>query len=228
MKLETTKRVAAGTIEAIRLPGLTPYADAYRMQLERRDAIQSATANEAVFLLEHTPVFTLGRNAQVEHLLRSAEELARVDIDVVETDRGGDITYHGPGQLVAYPILRIEERGLAIRAYLRLLEHVIIDLLGGYGLNGERMQGFTGVWVNGAKVAAIGVGVHKGVSFHGIAINIAPNLDHFGWIVPCGIPDKPVGTLQSLLETPPTMDELAASFHHHLLDALPRSPQEIG
>ena len=110
----------------------------------------------------------------------------------MEADRGGDVTYHGPGQLVAYPILDLKRRGLSIRQYLRMLEGVIVDFLARYGVRGERVEGFTGVWVDGAKVAAIGIGVHNWVSFHGVAINIDPNMEHFRLIVPCGIPDKPV------------------------------------
>src|SRR5690606_10000873 len=130
-----------------RLPSLMPYAEAYALQRERRDAVERGNAPEAVYLLEHAPVFTLGRNAQAEHLLRSRDELARMGIEVVETDRGGDITYHGPGQLVAYPILRTEARGLGVRGYLRFLEDVLIAQLAGYGLQGERVEGYTGVWV---------------------------------------------------------------------------------
>lgn len=207
-------------IDAIRLPGLVPYGEALQLQDERRIAVEEMRASEAVFLLQHSPVITLGRNAHETNLLHSREALATMDVDVCETNRGGDVTYHGPGQLVVYPILNLQLRQPSIRWYLRALEEVLIRTLGHFGLAGERVEGFTGVWVRGAKVAAIGVGVHNWVTFHGLALNVDPNMDHFGLIIPCGIADKPVSSLAALLGNAPDLEEvtevLLEEFWNHL------------
>jgi len=208
------------TIETIRLGAGISYDAALALQRGRRAEVESGAAPEALFLMEHAPVITLGRNADSANLRVSRDALARLGIDVVESDRGGDVTYHGPGQLVAYPILRLESRGLSITRYLRLLEQALIDTLAEFGLEGERAEGYTGVWVKGAKVAAIGVAVHRGVSFHGTAINVNPNMAHWKLIVPCGIPDKPVTSLGRLLPDTPNIGAVAEAFKAHLLGAL--------
>lgn len=200
------------TIEVIRLPGHVPYEEALRLQYERRDALEAGHAGNALFLLEHAPVITLGRGAHEENLLFSREELAQRGIAVCPTDRGGDVTYHGPGQLVAYPMIDLNQWNPAIRWYLRMLEDVLIRQLALYGIEGGRMEGFTGVWVNGAKVAAIGVGVHNWITFHGISLNVNPDMEHFRCIIPCGIADKPVTSLTRLLGTPPTMTQVMSDF----------------
>lgn len=199
--------LSAKVIESIRLRGPVAYREAYDAQIARRDLVESGDAVEALFLLEHTPVFTLGRKAEETHLLTPRDALANMGIDVVEVDRGGDVTYHGPGQLVAYPVLDLSRRRQSIKGYLRKLEGVIIAFLADYGLEGGRVEGYTGVWVDGAKVAAIGIGLHKWVTFHGVAINIDPDMEHFKLIVPCGIPDKPVTSLKLLLGKAPSMED---------------------
>lgn len=199
-------------IETIRIHGLTPYDEALSLQRERRLAVERGLAGNALFLLEHAPVITLGRNFEAHNLLMTEDALAARGIAVAKADRGGDVTYHGPGQLVSYPIMKLREWKLSIRWYLRSLEQVIINQLSGYGLVGERVDGFTGVWVGGAKVAAIGVGIHDWVTYHGIALNVDPDMDHFGLIVPCGIRDKPVTSLRLLLGAPPPFDAVAADF----------------
>ncbi len=199
-------------IESIQLPGRTSYAQGLELQRERRVAVEAGQANNALFLLEHEPVFTLGRNFRSENLLLTEDALAARGISVFKADRGGDVTYHGPGQLVGYPILNLREWKLSIRWYLRSLEQVLITQLAGYGLTGERVDGFTGVWVDGAKVAAIGVGIHDWVTYHGIALNVDPDMGHFGLIVPCGIRDKPVTSLRQLLGNAPAIDTVAEDF----------------
>jgi len=200
------------TFDIIRLSGYVSYEDALRLQCERRAAVGAGKAPNALFLLEHTPIVTLGRSAHESNLLLSREELIRRGIAVHASDRGGDVTYHGPGQLVAYPILNLLLWNLSIRQYLRALEEVLIRQLTRYGLDAGRVEGMTGVWVRGAKVAAIGIGVHTAVAFHGIALNINPNMEHFRYIIPCGIGDKPVTSLATLLPTAPSMTQAMDDF----------------
>jgi lipoate-protein ligase B len=208
-------------IEVIRYAEPVSYRDAFRAQVERRDAVIDGRLPEAVFLLQHTPVITLGREANDKNLLCAPDELRKLGIDVEQADRGGDVTYHGPGQLVAYPVLDLKRRALGIRQYLRVLEDTVIDTLAEYGLKGERIYGLTGVWVAGAKVAAIGVGARRWVTYHGAAINIDPDMTNFARIIPCGIVDKPVTSLRQLLGEAPACDDVSARLERHLLDRFP-------
>lgn len=199
-------------IEVIRFDRRMPYSQVYALQLERRRAVERGDAGNALYIVEHEPVITLGRNFQSTSLLKTREHLAKIGVDVCEVDRGGDATYHGPGQLVAYPILNLNEWTPSIKWYLRTLEDVLIAVVAKYGLKGERLEGYTGVWVGGAKVAAIGIGLHSWVTFHGIALNVDPNMAHFGLIIPCGIVDKPVTSLKQLLPSPPSLGIVSQDF----------------
>ena len=147
-----------------------------------------------LLLLEHPPTYTLGRLSQAGHILLSPEELERRGISVCETDRGGQATYHGPGQLVAYPVVDLREWGGPLK-YVRTLEQVIIGTLADLQLQGHLEEGITGVWVGDGKVAAIGVKISRGVAFHGLAINVNTDLSYFSHIVPCGIPDLRVTSI---------------------------------
>ena len=198
-------------IETECIPAPISYADMLERQHERQRAVEQGVAPNTLFLLEHTPVVTLGRAAHAENLLLSREEYARRGIEIVQTDRGGDVTYHGPGQLVAYPILNLNQWQCSVGWYLRSLEEVVIRVLAHYGLAGERVAGHTGVWVAGAKIAAIGVGIHHWVTCHGLALNVDPDMTHFQYIIPCGIIDKPVTSLRRILG-PPTDFTQAATY----------------
>lgn len=197
-------------IETFQLDTPQPYAPILAWQRRRQHAIAEGTAGHALLMLEHEPTITLGRNTDAAHLLHTREHYDAQGIAVVEVERGGDVTYHGPGQCVAYPILSLVTWRLSVGWYLRNLEQVVIDVLDHYGLQGERIEGLTGVWVNGAKVAALGVGIHRWVTIHGLALNIDPDMSHFGLIVPCGIADRPVTSLAKLLGKPPAQNEVRA------------------
>ena len=197
------------------IPGLTDYRIAHAHQLTLREAVARGDAPDTVLVLEHAPVITLGRKADPSHVVAAPERLAELSIDRLAVDRGGDVTYHGPGQMVAYPILNLNHWKPSVGWYLRSLEQVVIDLVGDYGLAGERLEGFTGVWVDGAKVAAIGVGVHQWVTYHGLALNVAPDMRHWACIIPCGIADKPVTSLRGLLGSAPPMAEVMDRFERH-------------
>jgi lipoyl(octanoyl) transferase len=178
--------------------GRVPYQSALGLQehlLEER----RLRPGDILLLLEHPPVITLGRGARPEHLLLSAEELARRGVELAQSSRGGDVTWHGPGQLVGYPICDLEELGRDLHRYLRLLEELLIDTLAAFGLCGERQEGKTGVWVDGAKIASIGVGVRRWVSWHGFALNVAGDLAGFAAIVPCGLSGVTMTSMEKLL-----------------------------
>jgi lipoate-protein ligase B len=185
------------------------YLDRGREEYARTLALQerlvqevAAAGEEKAFLVlvEHDPpVITLGRAADERNVLAAPHRLQAEGIAVHRTTRGGDVTYHGPGQLVAYPILRVDRRAGGVREYLRQLEEVVIGVLGELGIAGGRVAGLTGVWVGDEKVAAIGVAVRRWVSYHGLALNVCPNLAHFDLIVPCGLADKKVTSISRLL-----------------------------
>jgi lipoyl(octanoyl) transferase len=204
-------------METIVCEGLSPYAEVYARMIARRDAVARGEAGNALYLVEHTPVITLGRDWAPEHLLHSQANLAKLGVEVVQAGRGGGVTYHGPGQLVAYPVLNLHEWRTSVGWYLRALEQVLIGVCDSYGLEGERLEGYTGVWVGGAKVAAVGVGLRHWVTCHGIALNIDPDMNHFGYIIPCGIADKPVTSLARLLGTPPPFQEVRERFQDTFL-----------
>ena len=212
-------RVLAETSELRVLDlGKIGYADALALQREAHERLvagREARAPMTLFLLEHAPpVVTVTRRVgAAEHVLASDEVLARHGIERVETDRGGDVTYHGPGQLVAYPIMDLQRLGLKVHPYVRWLEQCIIDTLSADGLEGVRDAAATGVWIgsDGApqrKVAAIGVRLSRFASLHGFALNVAPDLSHFGLIVPCGL-QRPVTSMQAELGARcPAMDQV--------------------
>jgi lipoate-protein ligase B len=181
--------------------GRLAYGPAHLVQCERVRQVQAARDGLAFLLLvEHDPpVITTGRRPCAEHILAAPEQLAREGIRVHATRRGGSVTYHGPGQLVGYPILRLSDVGRNVRTYVHDLEEVLILALGRSGLGARRAEGATGVWVGDEKIAAIGVAVSRGVTYHGFALNVATNLAHFGLIVPCGLPGKAVTSMSKCL-----------------------------
>jgi lipoyl(octanoyl) transferase len=166
----------------VAMPGMVDYADAVAWQ-ERLVAGRLAGGPDTLLLLEHPPVYTLGRGADARHLGHAAGG----DVAVVRAHRGGQVTYHGPGQLVGYPILGLRGLRTDIRWYLRMLEKALVAALAGWGIPGERVAGQTGVWVAGKKIASIGVAVRRWVTWHGFALNIGADLSGFAPITPCGI-----------------------------------------
>jgi lipoyl(octanoyl) transferase len=163
--------------------GLVPYGEA--LEWQRRladDRIRGRLSHDVLLLMEHPPVVTLGRNSKAPHLLRPG------GIDVFEVERGGDVTFHGPGQLVGYPILDLSGYTRDLHWYLRTLEQALMDGLGLLGIPADRNPGFTGVWTRGKKIASIGIHVKQWVTWHGFALNVSTNLEDFDRIVPCGIP----------------------------------------
>jgi lipoyl(octanoyl) transferase len=188
--------------------GLIDYAEGLSLQRERVAARKAGVIPDTLLLLEHPPVYTLGRNAKKENLLTSAAELAARGAQVFEIDRGGDVTYHGPGQLVGYPILDLAQHRRDIAWYMRSLEEVLIAVARDYRIKARRQAGAPGVWVGNDKLAALGVHISRWVTSHGFAFNVNTDLRYFDWIVPCGLRDKGVTSLQKLLGRQVEMDEV--------------------
>ncbi len=197
----------------------------YREALELQGSLvasrRTGRSADTLLLLEHPPVVTLGRRSDPRHVLADAAELARRGIELHETGRGGDVTFHGPGQLVGYPVVRLAPERRDAHRYLRDLERALIATAASYGLAAGRRPGLTGVWVGAEKLAAIGVRLNTGwITSHGFALNVSTDLAQFETIVPCGIADRGVTSLARLLGRAPDVREVAARAAVRLADAL--------
>ena len=179
--------------------GLIEYNAAYSIQKELVAKRIRGEVPDTLILLEHEPVITVGRSGSLNNIHISEETRLKEKIALFKINRGGGVTYHGPGQLVGYPILNLNGYGRDIHKFLRLLEEVIIKVLAEYGLEALRVPGLTGVWVGQKKIASIGVGVRKWVSFHGFSLNVAPDMKHFSYINPCGLDDDRMTSMKELL-----------------------------
>jgi len=181
-----------------------PYADALALQKQLVEERRDGRIGDVLLLVEHPHVLTLGVRGDGgrSHILATPEVLDSRGVDVHETGRGGDITYHGPGQIVGYPIIDLKPDRCDVHRYVRDLEEVLIRVAADYGLTGERVAGLTGVWVGGEKVAAIGVRIARWITSHGFALNVTTDLDYFNLIVPCGIADRGVTSLSKLIGRP--------------------------
>ncbi len=181
----------------LKIQAITPYSLAWSQQ---RSLVEARIANpdlpDVLLLLEHPPVYTLGTGSDIKFIKFN---LDKTDKEVYRIERGGEVTYHCPGQLVGYPILNLRYYQQDLHWYLRQLEEVILQTIAIYGLSGERIAGLTGVWVEGYKIAAIGIKVSHWITYHGFAINVCPDLSGFAEIIPCGIANKPVGSLRQFL-----------------------------
>lgn len=175
------------------------YDEGLRIQERAVEGLRSGEAAEQLFLLEHPHVFTLGRGADSSNILADRDQLQINSVEVHETGRGGDVTYHGPGQLVGYPIINLKPDRCDVHRYVRDLEEVLIRTIAEFGITGTRIAGLTGVWVGDSKIAAIGVRIARWITSHGFALNVNTDLNYFKMIVPCGITDKGVSSLSGLL-----------------------------
>lgn len=179
--------------------GIVQYDDGLRLQQTSVERLRSGQDPEQLLLLEHPHVFTLGRGADSSNILADRQQLESSDVEVHETGRGGDVTYHGPGQLVGYPIVDLKPDRCDVHRYVRDIEEVLIRTIAEFGVTGTRIPGLTGVWVGNEKIGAIGVRVARWITSHGFALNINTDLSFFRMIVPCGITDKGVTSLSKLI-----------------------------
>ena len=182
---------------------------------EQKGEFEGVRKNDALLFVEHPHVYTLGKSGAEENMLRSMAELLKLDAEFVKIDRGGDITYHGPGQIVGYPILDLDRYFTDIHKYLRFLEEVIIRVCADYGFEAGRIAGLTGVWIGDEKIAAMGIRCSRWVTMHGFAFNVNTDLTYFGHIVPCGIQDKAVTSLEKLLGNKVDVNEVKNRIVNH-------------
>lgn len=191
--------------------GTLPYDQALDRQRKAVAARKANAAPDRLFFVEHPPVFTIGARANAaQHLLWSPAECQSHGVTVQPSNRGGDITYHGPGQLVGYPVISIAH-SKDLHAYLRDLESVLINALATFAIHATRRQGLTGIWLQNRKIAAIGVAVQSWITYHGFALNLNPNLHHFSGIIPCGLHNAAVTSIHNESPSPPTMPQLKAA-----------------
>jgi lipoyl(octanoyl) transferase len=200
----------------VRRLGRMPYAEGLELQARLVAQRQAGEIPDTLLLLEHEPVFTLGRNASASHVLFPADELRARGFEVFETGRGGDVTYHGPGQVVGYPILDLSPDRRDVHRYVRDLEEVMIRTCAGYGLSAARVAGLTGCWVGEDKIGAIGVRIARWVTSHGFAFNVDADLTPFELIVPCGIRGRGVIGLADALGRPVPLAEVREALASHL------------
>ena len=199
--------------------GVRPYREVWELQHRLHAAVREGREPDTWIVVEHPPVITLGRNAQVSNVLASPEFLSQRGVEVFDIDRGGDVTFHGPGQLVAYPIfdLRSFEPRIGAVEFVRRLEEVLIRTCGDFGIGAQRIKGLTGVWTYAlpnepeGKIAAIGVHISRGVTTHGLALNVSTDLEFFDLIVPCGITNKPVTSMEWELQKQISVQEVATA-----------------
>ena len=196
--------------------GLMPYQKAWDIQKEMQDKRLKDKIKDTIILVEHDPVYTLGKNGNEDHLLQSRD----TSVDVYKIERGGDITFHGPGQLVCYPIIDLSNYKKSVTWYMRTLEQITIDVLEEFNILAKRVEGLTGVWVGDEKIAAQGVRISRWVTMHGFALNVNPDLKFYDGIIPCGIFDHGVTSMEKLLGETQKIDLVkeivVEKFHHYL------------
>ena len=194
--------------------GLIDYLQAWELQQALVKDVLLGNRTNTLLLLEHPNVFTIGRRGTEDHILLSQNQLSDFDIPVHSVDRGGEVTYHGPGQLIAYPIINLKNWGGPI-TYVRKLEEIIINTLKDYGIDGAKVLGSTGVWVKQYKIGAIGVKISQGITHHGLSLNINTDLSFYKYIVPCGSEDARVTSMRKLMKLPTPLEDVSYSLQYH-------------
>jgi lipoyl(octanoyl) transferase len=209
--------------------GRLDYRRAMALQEERRELLRSGTAGEALLLLEHPPVFTLGRNADRSDILVDQTWLRARQAEVIECDRGGQVTFHGPGQLVGYPILDLNPDRRDLRRYVRDLQEVLVRVLASIGVSAESgsRTGEIGVWARGGKIASLGIHVSRWITTHGFALNVSTDLSYFSAIVPCGLQGVRMTSIADLGVPPQPLPELAELCARHLGEVFDRRPVAV-
>ena len=209
--------------------GQVPYAPTLALQERLREDVRHGRGPEHLLLLEHFPVFTLGRSASEEGVLANKEWLAERGVEIHRTNRGGQVTYHGPGQLVGYPIINLNPDRRDVRRFVRDMQEALIRTLDELGVEAQRRDGqaFVGLWSGEAKIASIGVHLARWISIHGFALNVSTNLSHFSGIVACGLPDVEMTSIEKILGRAPSLDQVARIAAGHFGDIFDRELVEV-
>lgn len=208
--------------------GQVPYEEAVALQSRLQQEVLARRGHPGhLLLLEHPSVITAGRSADLEDLHASPAQLARLGVGFFTSNRGGRLTYHGPGQLVGYPVLDLKAYGCDVHRYMRRLEEVLILMLRRLGVEARRRAGHTGVWVGEGKVASIGVAIRRWVTAHGFALNVAPEMKHFSLIRPCGLPPETIVSLAELLPDVPGLDRLAGWVAETFAEVFGLEPTQV-
>jgi lipoyl(octanoyl) transferase len=209
--------------------GVIEYQAALDLQLRILKLSQQEAIGHVLLLMEHPPVLTIGINGKENNVLINEDVLGRMGVSVIRSNRGGDVTYHGPGQVVAYPILNLNHFDKDVKGYVRRLEEVTIRLMKEeYGISADRKPGFPGVWVGNDKITAIGCAIKRWVTMHGFAFNVNTNLEHFKWINPCGFTDKAATSLETLLGKSQDMEMVMNHIITHFTTIFHMEPEILG
>jgi len=202
--------------------GMIDYQEAWDLQARLAHERAQRLISDQLLLLEHQHVFTFGRRGRTENVLSNDEQITAAGAQLIHSDRGGDVTYHGPGQLVGYPILFLEETERDVPGYVRHLEEAVIRTLADYGIAAGRERQYPGVWVGDEKICAVGVKISEWVTLHGFALNVSTDLDFFRHIVPCGIAGKGVTSMERLLPGVPAVRKVGDAFAVHFAEVFGR------
>jgi lipoate-protein ligase B len=209
---------AANMSAIVRELGVMGYEQAHALQLQCvQDQLDEGCCEEQVLVTEHPPVFTLGRSGSFDGLLKSREDIASSGVEIVHTERGGDITYHGPGQLVVYPIVNLRKRNLSVSAYIHQLEEIMLLTAADSGVTAVRDERNRGIWVGDNKIGSVGIRIRHGISFHGLALNVNLSLEPFRWVRPCGLMGVGVSSLQQELARDISMETVRANMRKHIM-----------
>ena len=215
--------IATNIIDVLDL-GLSPFKEVWDLQKELVKKRQNGQIKDTLILAEHEPVYTLGKNANENHILQNSPR----DVKTYQIERGGDVTFHGPGQLVGYPIMDLHNYNKSISCYMRSLEQLIIDTLAEFRVTAERKDGLTGVWVGDEKIAALGVRVSRWITMHGFSLNVTPDLTYYSGIIPCGIFDYGVTSMAKLLTDEVTVDSVKKVLIEKFMDQFQTAELMIG
>ena len=215
--------IATNIIDVLDL-GLSPFKEVWDLQKELVKKRQYGQIKDTLILAEHEPVYTLGKNANENHILQNSPR----DVKTYQIERGGDVTYHGPGQLVGYPIIDLHNYNKSISCYMRSLEQLIIDTLAEFRVTAERKDGLTGVWVGDEKIAALGVRVTRWITMHGFALNVSPDLTYYSGIIPCGIFEYGVTSMAKLLTDEVAVDSVKQVLIEKFMNQFQTTESMIG
>lgn len=195
--------------------GIVPYREAWELQKKLHKERVNKQIPDTLLLLQHPPVYTIGKHGNMKNIIGSDDFLKNNGIEVIQVDRGGDVTYHGPGQIVGYPIFHLEERKLGIKAYVQWLQTILQKTLQDFGLESALDPQYPGLWVKNDKIAAIGIRVYHHVSMHGFALNVNPDLNHYSGIIACGLQQRGITSMQRLLDRDIAIPDVEAAIIHY-------------